>query len=310
MSSRIYERQFDEDDGQTLPTDPGCPECGGDTVTDGGETACVECGLVVEEYRIDHRGRLYTGFDEETNVERTGPPLTEARHDRGLSSEIGWKRDAHGNTLSGQKQRQIARLRTQQHRGRFDSRAERNLAHAFGEIARLVAAVDCPRAVRESASALYRRAQNENLIRGRSIERVAAAAVYAACRQDGVVLSPADLAGVSSCTVREVRRTYGVLNTELGLATPIVDAAGFLPRIAADCDAPADVQQRARELVDDAREAGYVNGRSQAGVAAGCLYVAGIDAEQRMTQARLANAADVSTATLRSRVAEIRDLEA
>ncbi|GGM66413.1 transcription initiation factor TFIIB [Halarchaeum rubridurum] len=309
MSSRIYERQFDEDDGQTLPTDPGCPECGGDTVTDGGETACVECGLVVEEYRIDHRGRR-DGFDEEATIERTGPPLTEARHDRGLSSEIGWQRDAHGNTLTSRKRRQIARLRTQQRRGRFASRAERDLAHAFGEIARLVAAVDLSRAVRESACALYRRAQNENLIRGRSIEGVAAAAVYAACRQDGVVLSPTDLAAVSSCTVREVRRTYGVLNTELALATPIVDAAGFLPRIAAACDVSADVQQRARELVEKAREAGYVNGRSQAGVAAGCLYLASIEAGRRVTQARLANAADVSTATLRSRLKEIRDLEA
>jgi len=310
MSSRIYERQFDEDDGQTLPTDPGCPECEGETATDGGETACVDCGLVIDEYRIDHRGRLYTGFDEETNVERTGPPITEARHDRGLSSEIGWKRDARGNTLTSRKRRQLARLRTQHRRGRFESRAERNLAHAFGEIARLVAAVDCPRSVRESASALYRRAQGENLIRGRSIEGVAAAAVYAACRQDGLVVSPTDLAAVSSCTAREVRRTYGVLNTELGLATPIVDAAGFLPRIAADCDIPAGIQHRARELVEDAREAGYVNGRSQAGVAAGCLYVASIESGRGVTQAHLADAADVSTATLRKRVDEIRALDA
>ncbi|GAA0309365.1 hypothetical protein GCM10009066_23580 [Halarchaeum salinum] len=53
-----------------------------------------------------------------------------------------------------------------------------------------------------------------------------------------------------------------------------------------------------------------MNGRSQAGVVAGCLYVAGIEVERRMTQARLANAADVSTATLRSRVEETRALEA
>ncbi|GGN23565.1 transcription initiation factor IIB family protein [Halarchaeum nitratireducens] len=125
MSSRIYERQFDEDDGQTLPTDPGCPECEGDTATDGGETACVECGLVIDEYRIDHRGRLYTGFDEEETVERTGPPLTEGRHDRGLSSEIGWKRDARGNTLTSRKRRQLARLRTRHRRGRLPPRCPR-----------------------------------------------------------------------------------------------------------------------------------------------------------------------------------------
>ncbi|MFC7166896.1 TFIIB-type zinc ribbon-containing protein [Halospeciosus flavus] len=53
MSSRhIYENGFDEDCGRTLSGT--CPECEGDLETDSGETACEECGLIIDEYRVDH----------------------------------------------------------------------------------------------------------------------------------------------------------------------------------------------------------------------------------------------------------------
>jgi transcription initiation factor TFIIIB Brf1 subunit/transcription initiation factor TFIIB len=69
--------------------------------------------------------------------ERTGAPLTAARHDRGLSTEIGHGTDARGNELSGQKRRLLARMRREQTRGRWRSKAERNLAHGLSEVHRL-----------------------------------------------------------------------------------------------------------------------------------------------------------------------------
>jgi len=63
----IYGRSFDEADGRTLPAETTCPECDGAVATEGGETCCTGCGLIIEEYRIDHTGNLRARFDEEKN---------------------------------------------------------------------------------------------------------------------------------------------------------------------------------------------------------------------------------------------------
>ncbi|MFC7114682.1 transcription initiation factor IIB family protein [Natronoarchaeum sp. GCM10025703] len=189
MSLRdVYETGFDEDDGQTTNR-TACPECDGGLQTVGGETTCTECGVIVDEYRIDHAAakRSFAGGTPERT--RTGAPLTPARHDRGLSTEIGRRVDANGNSLSSRKRRQLHRLRRQHGRARYRSKKERNLVRACGEIARLVGALDLTRSRREEASVIFRRAHEEDLLRGRSVESTAAGSVYAACRCSGELLT-------------------------------------------------------------------------------------------------------------------------
>lgn len=81
------------------------------------ETICEDCGLVIDEQRIDHGPEWRPFEDTEESPKWTGAPLTVARHDRGLSTEIGRDRDAKGNELSGQKRRHLARLRREHARG-------------------------------------------------------------------------------------------------------------------------------------------------------------------------------------------------
>jgi len=87
MATRdIYETTFDED-VQTDTRSNQCPECDGRVTTNTVETVCEECGLVVDEQRIDH-GPEWRGFDEDER-ERTGAPLAAARHDRGCRRRSG-----------------------------------------------------------------------------------------------------------------------------------------------------------------------------------------------------------------------------
>ena len=173
MSQRdIYERTFDEDVSTGEQSGSACPECGGIVHTNTVETACEDCGLVFEDRPIDY-GPEWRAFDDEERErrERTGPPLTPTRHDRGLSSEIGFDRtDANGTMLSGRKHRQLGRLRREHRRGRWASKAEQNLAHGLAEVRRIVGALGLPRSLRDQACRLYRTTASEDLIVGRSIE--------------------------------------------------------------------------------------------------------------------------------------------
>jgi len=136
MSIRdIYQTGFDEHRAATTQHTRECPECDGVVRTTTQETVCEDCGLIIDEQRVDH-GPEWRPFETEER-ERTGAPLTERRHDRGLSTEIGWKRDGRGKTLSGQKRRQLSRLRREHSRAMWQSTAERNLAYGLGEVRRI-----------------------------------------------------------------------------------------------------------------------------------------------------------------------------
>ncbi|QLC35717.1 transcription initiation factor IIB family protein (plasmid) [Halarchaeum sp. CBA1220] len=305
MATRdIYESGFDEDDG---PISGRCPECEGRVLADGGELSCTECGLVLEEERFDHSAEPWYDPDEETNSRRTGAPLTQARHDRGLSTEIGYGGDAHGNALSARKRRQLSRLRREHTRARWRSRAEQNLAHACGEIARLGSALELSRDVVEEASVLYRRAHRENLIRGRSIETMSAGAVYAAVRCRGDTRTLREVSAVAKCPHSDVAHGYSVLNTELGLDSQVVQVSDHLARVASHLNANRRVRERAGEYLNAAEDSGITNGRHPGGVAAACLYLASQDEDAGYTQTDVADAATVATATVRARITELQE---
>jgi len=216
----IYETGFDEDVQTNSSTNP-CPECDGRVTTNSVETICEDCGLVIDEQRIDHGPEWRTHNQDQRK--RTGSPLTAARHDRGLSTEIGRWKDANGNELSGRKRQRLSRMRREQARGRFQSKAERNLAHGLGEVRRIASVLELSDSVRDQACQLFRSAQSEDLLRGRSIEAIAAAAsIYGVCRCNGHSRLLDDVVDAARVEQSRVTNAYKTLNTELGLpAQPV-----------------------------------------------------------------------------------------
>ncbi len=304
MATRdIYETGFDED-VQTEASANQCPECDGHVTTNVKETVCEDCGLVIEEQRIDH-GPEWRAYDVEER-ERTGAPLTAARHDRGLSTEIGHGTDAHGNELSGQKRRRLARMRREQTRGRWRSKAERNLAHGLGEVRRLASALELSESIRDQACQLFRSAQTEDLLRGRSIEAIGAASIYGTCRCNQHPLLLEDIVGAARVESTRVTNAYRTLNRELELPTPPIRPASFIPRLISALELDHDIRRRANELAECAEETALTNGCQPSGVAAACVYLAAQDQGTLITQSTVASAAEVSVVTLRSRRDELQ----
>ncbi|WP_336035990.1 transcription initiation factor IIB [Halobacterium yunchengense] len=279
-----------------------CPECQGVVRQRDTERVCSDCGLVVSEDRID-RGPEWRQFgDDDTNPERTGAPLTRARHDRGLSTEIG-----RSTRVKGRKRRRLARMRRQHKRASIPSKADRNQVYGFTEIRRLVGKLDLPRSVRDQACALFDSAQSEGLLRGRSIEGFAAAAVYAVCRTNSLSRTQGELEAVARADGDELSAAYDAMNRELGLPTGPIDPREYLPRYATELDVPQAVESRAREYVAEAEDRNLVAGRNPSGVAAACLYTAARDLEEPLTQADAADVADVTPVTLRSTYEDLED---
>lgn len=306
MASRdIYQSTFDEDVQQA--TQNTCPECTGRVTTNIHETVCDDCGLVLDEEPVD-RGPEWRSYDEGER-RRTGAPNTVARHDRGIGSEIGWKTDANGRPIAGNKRRQLQRLRRQHSRAKTGGKANRNRIAGFTEIRQMVGALGLYTGLSEQACRLFRIAQDDGLLPGRSIEAMASACLYAACRIDGHPRTFDELAAVSKVPQDRIEQGYSVLNRELGLAVPPADPREYLVQIASRVAVEPETERVARRLLDAASDSQVTMGTKPAGVAAGALYLAAQRTGALLTQAAVADAADVSIPTVRARYHSLQAIE-
>jgi len=284
-----------------------CPECdSGNIITDQGERICEDCGLVLDDAQID-RGPEWRAFNsnERDEKSRVGAPTTQTMHDKGLTTQIDWKdKDAYGQSLDSRKRNRMQRLRTWQERIRTKDAGERNLQFALSEIDRMASALGVPRSVREVASVIYRRALNEDLIRGRSIEGVATACLYAACRKEGIPRTLEEVTDVSRIDQKEIGRTYRYTSRELKLEIQPTDPKEYLPRFASELDLPEEVTSKAREIVDTSAEQGLLSGKSPSGFAAAAIYAASLLCNEKKTQSEVADVAQVTEVTIRNRYQE------
>ena len=277
-----------------------CPDCGSAIYTESDEQLCKDCGLVVDSDRLD-RGPEWRSFaDDDTNPKRTGSPLTDARHDRGLSTEIGYSAD-----LSAAKRRQFVRLRRQHNRARMGDKRTRNQVHAFTRIKHIVSNRSLPTQVRDHACRLFRSAQREDLLRGRSIEGFVAACLYAACRMETLSRTIDEITDASHSSREEFQAAYDALNRDLGLPVEPTHPQEYLPRYADRLDLSTAVERRAHELVDRTEREGILNGRNPSGVAAACLYTAAKENDASLTQREAASVASVTPVTLRTTYQEL-----
>ncbi len=286
-----------------------CPECDSSSLVrspDESEVSCEDCGLILEEESID-RGPEWRAFNhtERDNKSRVGAPTTQTMHDKGLTTTIDWKdQDAYGRSISSDKRSQMNRLRKWQERIRTKDAGERNLQFALSETDRMASALGVPRSIREVASVLYRRALEEDLIRGRSIEGVATSTLYAACRMEGVPRSLEEVSAVSRVEQKEIGRTYRYVAQELSLEMKPVDPKKYVPRFCSELELPEEVQVKANEVIDTSAEKGLLSGKSPTGYAAAAIYAASLLCNEKRTQREVSDVAQVTEVTIRNRYQE------
>jgi transcription initiation factor TFIIB len=226
-------------------------------------------------------------------------------HDKGLTTTIDWKdKDAYGRSLTAEKRTQMHRLRKWQNRIRTKDAGERNLQFALSEMDRMASALGVPRSVREVASVIYRRALDEDLIRGRSIEGVITATLYAACRLEGIPRSLNEVAAVSRVDRKEIGRTYRYVSQELSLEMEPVDPKKYVPRFSSQLGLSEEAKAKADEIIDTTSEAGLLSGKSPTGFAAAAIYAASLLCNEKKTQREVADVAQVTEVTIRNRYQE------
>ena len=163
---------------------------------------CDTCGLVIQEYRVSgHPERRFFSLEENLSRCRVGLPTYYSVYDKGLSTVIGrGNLDSSGRELSVSIRRQMWILKKWQKRSNIHTSLEQNLAKAMTELNRLSDKLNISRLVRERAAIIYRKSLEKDVMKGKTINAVVAASLYAACR---VTRTPRSLQEISKISYLE-----------------------------------------------------------------------------------------------------------
>ncbi len=287
-----------------------CPDCGCKSINrdySRGELVCKSCGLVIDAEIIDH-GPEWRAFDSDQRDKRArvGAPMTYTLHDKGLSTVIGWQnRDSYGKTIPPRNRAQLFRIRKWQRRVRISDATERNLATALSGIDRIASSLGLPRTVRETAAMIYRKAALKKLVRGRTIEGVTGASIYAACRQCNVPRTLDEISEKTNISRKDIGRTYRHISRYLELKLLPTSPQDYVSRFCNILKMSSDVRVMTTEILQDAAKQELTSGRGPTGVAAASLYIASVLCGERRTQREVAEVAGVTEVTIRNRYKEI-----
>ena len=279
-----------------------------------GVKVCEETGEVLEEGVPSEEAewRAYTP-EEKSRRARTGSPISYSKPHMGVDTymsapkEPGLKKYKVTPTkIEGPRVQRSFKM------GRVLNSLEKNINQALQIIDDICAKLELPAAVKEEAAKLYREAAHKGLTRGRSIESMVAATLYAACRKNKIPCTLDEIAKFlkikNSDAKREIGRNYRLLVKDLGINIPVIEPERFVYRIASAIGLSDQVIVDAIKIVKEAKSKGLTAGKDPSGLAAAAVYLAALKHGHRKTQKEIAQVAGVTEVTVRNRYKELTKL--
>ena len=280
-----------------------CSECGGLKFEEGNDAHrfCVDCGLVASGQVIDY-GQDWRSYEDGSGKynERTGAAKDIMQHDYGITTEIST--DFSG--MSGAARGKWGRLKHIDNRGRIRNSTERNLATALTELKRIASRMALPKTTAKEAAFIYRKAVDKKLIRGRSIEGVVAASIYAACRMHQNPRTLDDVGRHSRTGRKEIGRTFRFLKRQLVLTIGLSNPTDYIPRFCSELKVHKQIELEAGRILASVGSEAMIS-RGPTGIAAAAIYLAAKRQNKDRTQSEVAKVAGVTEVTIRNRYKEL-----
>jgi transcription initiation factor TFIIB len=301
-------------DDNTVRHTSACSLCKSEnliTDTQSGEVICSKCGMVISDKIQDTRpesGMFPNTTEKSKERARTGMPTSLAFSDMGLSTVIGKiNRDASGSKIEPSMLSTMHRLRTWDFRTQVSTSADRNFRLAFTELHMLKDKLGLPDSITEKTAYIYRKAQQRNLARGRSVSVILTAAIYIACREAGVPKTLKEIAVANNIKRKLVAKAYRVLISELGVKLPTCDPIKCVVKVANKANIDEKTKRQAIEIMDDVTKREISAGKDPMGLAATVLYISCVKTGENITQRDIAQAAGITDVTLRNRFKDLMD---
>ena len=242
-------------------------------------------------------------FDKSDKRGRSGAPMSMQKFDKGLTTNVGEISDIY--KLEAGQTRKFLRLKKWQER--VSTSIERNLRLAMAELRRVASFLNLPSVVRDEASRVYNYVLQRGLVRGRSMESVIAACIYAACRSYNIPRTLDEIANASDVERKEIGRTYRFIVRKLKIKVTPSSPKDYISRFSSILHLSPKTQNEALKILKKADISELTSGRGPAGIAAAALYVAALMNDEKKTQREVADVAGITEVTIRNRYKELID---
>ena len=275
------------------------------TDSERGEIVCGGCGLILLQNMAD-TSYENNGYNSEDfmKLARTGPASSLTMHDKGLSTVIGTNKDSSGNSLSSKTKYEFNRLRTWDQRSK--SRKTASLSKAFTKLHGMKTKLGIPNNVVESAAYIYRKAVSAKLTRGRTMNSLISASLYAACRENNIPRTLDDIAKAGNVERRILSRDLRTIIKKLELNLNQYDTASFISKISNNMNLKEKTKRDAFEILARSEKEQITAGKHPVAQAAASLYISCIMNGEKISQKKFAVESGVSDVTIRNRAVLIK----
>ena len=298
-----------------------CSSCGNPPITDNvtGEIVCSSCGIVLKE-RVETLSPEWRSFSPADDRARGGFPSSLLIHDTGLSTYIGTAVAPAPDQQSGDSENSgsgsvyvhrasrpipVNRLRKLNAMSVSSAPISRNLKKATWEINRVCSGLGLAWQVAERSAYFYRKSLQKSLIKGRSISGFVAASIYLACKERMIPRTIDEVCRVAGVDRPFATHCYKILIGEMHIEPPITGPFRNIAKISARAGIEERVSRRAVEILSSVASHTAITGKNPLVLAAAALYLAAVEHGLEVTKTVIADAAEISTISLRKRLADI-----
>lgn len=256
-----------------------CPECGSKNLQESrlGETACANCGLVLEDNGIER-----TPFIAEPVKNRADNPyLVEART----------------KPINGKIYKDVWLLNTR----------EKNLRQGQAEIRSLAERLKCPDVVLNESRYLFKQAVMKGLSIGRERQNIVYASVYTASLMHNYPKTVFEMIAFTQMTKKKLLRAHKLLKQELNIELKPIDPTDYVHRFSSRIGLKPTTASTAVEILEEIKGKKVMIGKNPKTMVATAIYLATKINNDPKTQREITNATGVLEVTIRKRSREIMD---
>lgn len=250
-----------------------CPECESQNIIDEGDSvmSCKDCDLIFDS------GPKWTSYNPETIV-------ASIPQEQNINSKtiMKWQKETRTGNLSS-----------------------KSILLASDEIERIAFDLRVENSIKESALELFSSSSKAGLVRGRRSQKVAAAAVYTACRMAKVPRTLDEISDKTDLNRNELSKLHRLITRKLKLKISVTNTANLLPRFSNKLALNRNIEIDAQKIINIVESSDYRQGISPAALLGAALYLSCKKNKIRRSQLEIAKAVGTSEVTLRNRAKEI-----
>jgi len=269
-----------------------------------GEVICQNCGKVLQD-KISNDTKDNNSFANSEYASHFGSKSSLRFHDMGLATIIGkFNHDSKGKPIDYKMRPAMKRMRLWDSRSYTKNSSERNLRIALSEMERLKEKLSLSDAIIERSAYIYRKAARAKLVRGRTINGIVGACVYAACREMDVTRTIIDISNNLQGNRNSLAKDYRILFQNLKLTVSVPDPIRCIVKIANNLNISENTKREAIHIFDTLKEKKLIAGKKPNSVAATVIYMAGIKTGINLSQQKISKVSGITGVTLRNRYKE------